>query len=273
MEIVVSEHCCFCFGVENAINRAEEVLSSSKPPFYLVGPIVHNRKVVESLIKQGFEVIDGPEGHGAGVAVIRAHGILKDEREKFLSSGFTLIDGTCPLVERNHGLAKESKLPLLLFGSATHAETKATASYANVPYEIYGSADAMPTSFPFPECNVIVQTTFSDSECSLMEARLKESGVKCHFLSKVCPSSGQRRKALMDMAGKVDAIVVVGDDGSANTMELVRISKKLSKPTFLVSDPCKIPTSLVKYGKVGVTAGASVPRTAMEEVIRRLSQL
>ena len=84
MKVTVAESSGFCFGVKNAVKAAEEAVKAppSGKPLVMLGDIVHNTMVVDSLKKGGFTVAETasevPEG---SFVLIRAHGITPEEKE------------------------------------------------------------------------------------------------------------------------------------------------------------------------------------------------
>ena len=75
--ITVSDAAGFCFGVQRAVETVERVAQEGGAVFTL-GPIVHNRHVVEHFAEMGVREIAAPEQAPAGsTVIIRAHGVGK----------------------------------------------------------------------------------------------------------------------------------------------------------------------------------------------------
>ena len=55
--IEINSHSGFCFGVVNAISKAEDLLKGNNE-LYVVGSIVHNKQEVARLSRKGMEVVD-----------------------------------------------------------------------------------------------------------------------------------------------------------------------------------------------------------------------
>ena len=60
MKVIVAEKCGFCPGVKSAVNMAEKILVEEKE-VYSLGPIIHNKDVVERLAKKGLKTVDNVE--------------------------------------------------------------------------------------------------------------------------------------------------------------------------------------------------------------------
>ena len=113
MKVTVAQSSGFCFGVKNAVKAAEEAVKN--PPLgkslVMLGDIVHNTMVVDSLKKGGFTVVenasDVPEG---AFVLIRAHGITPEEKEILEKRGCEIKDCTCPFVSKIHKIVREHAL-------------------------------------------------------------------------------------------------------------------------------------------------------------------
>ena len=67
----------FCFGVSRAVELVEQAARDGKQVVTL-GPIIHNRHVVDKFRDLGVGVIDAPEHAMSGQKVIiRSHGVAK----------------------------------------------------------------------------------------------------------------------------------------------------------------------------------------------------
>ena len=57
MIVTIAKSSGFCFGVKNAVEAAEKaVLERTDGKLVMLGEIVHNRFVVDKLVKSGFEI-------------------------------------------------------------------------------------------------------------------------------------------------------------------------------------------------------------------------
>ena len=114
----------FCKGVDNAVRKAEIAVEErrGKENIYFFGNIVHNNKVVDSLLSKGGKVVFSPdEVDGPGCLIVRAHGITDSLRSGFQAKGLEIIDCTCPVVLRGQSLVRESEKPVLILGYKGHS--------------------------------------------------------------------------------------------------------------------------------------------------------
>ena len=59
MEIVVGKRAGFCYGVNEAVTKADEVISKNKSDkVYCLGELVHNKQVIKNLEKKGLVFIN-----------------------------------------------------------------------------------------------------------------------------------------------------------------------------------------------------------------------
>jgi 4-hydroxy-3-methylbut-2-enyl diphosphate reductase IspH len=132
MKVLVAETCGFCHGVRNAIRIAEKVLSQERR-VYSLGPIIHNRDVVQRLAKAGLKTIDSVDEIDSGTVIIRSHGAAPDEIARLKEKGIKIIDATCVLVKRvqhiAEGLAKEN-YKVVVIGDENHPEVQAVVGCA-----------------------------------------------------------------------------------------------------------------------------------------------
>ena len=73
MRVLVAEKCGFCHGVRNAISVAEKILAAEDEVCSL-GPIIHNKDVVDRLAKSGLKTVGDVQDIPSGTVLIRSHG-------------------------------------------------------------------------------------------------------------------------------------------------------------------------------------------------------
>ena len=125
MSVTVAKSAGFCFGVSRAVELVETAAKEGKHTLTL-GPIIHNRHVVERFQKMGVQVIEQPEQAQPGdTVIIRSHGVSREVYERLEKQGAEIIDATCPFVKRIHNLVAQAEeagqLPIVI-GTPTHPE-------------------------------------------------------------------------------------------------------------------------------------------------------
>jgi 4-hydroxy-3-methylbut-2-enyl diphosphate reductase len=134
MSVTVAKNAGFCFGVSRAVELVEQSAASGKQVATL-GPIIHNRHVVEKFEKLGVKVIGSPSDAQPGMTVIiRSHGVAKRVIDELETHQVEIIDATCPFVKRIHGIVakarEEGKLPIII-GTRAHPEVEGIAGWCD----------------------------------------------------------------------------------------------------------------------------------------------
>lgn len=272
-KVIVSDKLGFCSGVESAINKAFEAAEQAikeNIPCYFYGEIVHNKRVISYFDKLSIKSIYSPDGVKPGLLVIRAHGISDREREAFIEKGFKLIDATCPVVMRNQALIRKEEGNILIIGYPKHAEVVSLIGAAKKDAIVINKAENLDSLDKSLTYSAVLQTTYSDLELDRIIKRCAALGIKIKFLNSICSASRMRRLGVERIRDEVEAFVVVGDRMSANAKELYDLAKSHCANSFLVEGADELPQELFSYYIIGVTAGASTPKTVYEEVIDTL---
>jgi 4-hydroxy-3-methylbut-2-enyl diphosphate reductase len=89
-------------------------------------------------------------------------------------------------------------------------------------------------------------------------------GLEVHETS--CPATERRQQSLVDLAQKVEAIVVVGGKESANTRWLHQVAVATGLPAWHVEGAADLPPGIGQFRTVGISAGASTPESLIAEV-------
>jgi 4-hydroxy-3-methylbut-2-enyl diphosphate reductase len=119
---------------------------------------------------------------------------------------------------------------------------------------------------PCPKLGIVSQTTISGEQFNKIVLRLLDKSKDIRILRTICMATEQRQKAAMDLAAKVDVMLVVGGKNSANTTKLAKICESICK-TYHVETAEEIsPEWFNQCKKVGITAGASTPDWIIREV-------
>jgi len=276
VKVIVAKTAGFCMGVRRALGLVLEA-AQKRTSLYTFGPLIHNNQVVQMLEAQGVRVIDDPVEARGGRAVLRAHGVTKQEAEVFEQLNVEVIDATCPKVQRSeHFVEKKASdgRPVIIVGDAGHAEVKALSSRAGdevyVISSIEEAREVKPSSVPV----IVAQTTFNEARYNEITAVLKEKYPEMEVLDSICSATHERQAEIRDLAARVDAIVVVGGRQSANTKRLAEIAQESGIPAFLIETADELPVDDLKnLLTVGVTAGASTPGWVTAEVVERLTSL
>lgn len=277
MELRKAEVLGFCGGVRRAVRMIEKELEQG--PLETLGAVVHNPHVVAELERRGARVVRSLEEARSGRIAITAHGVGEEVYREIEARGLKLIDTTCPIVLRAQraaaSLAREG-LKVIIFGEADHPEVRGILGWTRGS----GLAVLEPAAplEPLRRAALLSQTTkgaelFARFVGQFLEHHLK--GLEeLRIINTTCPETGRRYEAARELARWAEVVLVVGGRNSANTRRLAETCTRMGVETHLIEEAAEIdPRWLIAKERVGVTAGASTPDSAIGAVIRRLEEL
>jgi 4-hydroxy-3-methylbut-2-enyl diphosphate reductase len=278
MVIVKASVMGFCSGVRSAVHYVEDAIRIGKEkglPVYTIGALIHNEQFLDHLNRLGVNIIEEPEPHPPGVAVVRAHGIEKSLYQRFVQAGFTIVDGTCPRVIRSQKMVSTYTAKhwcVVLAGDPNHGEVKAVAGSAEDPSQVHvvHTVDDVAQLDCTRPVLVLSQTTFSSSMfeqiCRNIESRFSGTGLPVEIAQTICPATRQRQAAVKRICQDVEAMIIVGGKSSSNTKRLVELSLECGIPTWHINATSEIPQQIYDFDKIGLSAGASTPDWLIEDI-------
>jgi 4-hydroxy-3-methylbut-2-enyl diphosphate reductase len=187
-----------------------------------------------------------------------------------------VVDAVCPLVTKVHHEVKVRAgkgFHIIYVGHEGHEEavgTMAVAPDSITRVESVGEVRALP-EFTAPVA-MLAQTTLSHREWHEVAVSVRERfpEVWTPGRSDLCFATTNRQTALMEIAPRVDAFVVIGSSNSSNTRALERLAAEAGCARVLrVNSAAELPSDL--SGTVGVTAGASAPDELVSQVLSALA--
>ncbi|HDO1320574.1 TPA: 4-hydroxy-3-methylbut-2-enyl diphosphate reductase [Aeromonas veronii] len=285
MDILLANPRGFCAGVDRAISIVESALEKFGAPIYVRHEVVHNRYVVNKLKDAGAVFVEElDEVPDDSIVIFSAHGVAKTVREMAKSRALKVFDATCPLVTKVHmevHRASRKGSEAVLIGHAGHPEVIGTmGQYENREggmYLVETPEDVAKLKVKNPDdlC-FVTQTTLSVDETSDVIDALRKHFPKIQGPRKddICYATQNRQDAVREMAGLVDAMLVVGSRNSSNSNRLRELAEKVGARAYLIDDASMIEASWLEDVKaIGVTAGASAPEVLVQSVIARLREL
>ena len=273
----------FCAGVDRAVRIVEVALEKFGVPVYVRHEIVHNKTVVDGLAAKGAIFVDElNEVPTDAPVVFSAHGVARAVVDEAERRNMIAVDATCPLVTKVHIETRrhaDNHRHILLIGHAGHPEVEGTMGQVN-PDEvtlIETVDDARHVTPPEgADLAFATQTTLSVDDTaeiiSVLQFRFPDiSGPRGED---ICYATTNWQKAVKDIAGAVDLMLVIGAENSSNSKRLVEVAKLAgAKEAFLIADKNAIDWSLVDGADhIGLSAGASAPEILVEDVVAALRQ-
>ena len=199
---------------------------------------------------------------------------MYDEAEK---RRLHIVDATCPHVKKAQQDARKvinAKKVLVIIGEKDHPEVISISQWGGNRAIII---DKVEEAEEIPYCEtmgVVVQTTFSQSRFKQIESVLAGKTGHLDVYMTICAATRQRQEAAVELAGKVDAMIVIGGRNSANTGRLAQVCAEQGCPTYHVETAAEInPDDFAGMHDIGVTAGASTPDWIIQEVVKMMEDL
>jgi len=277
----------FCAGVDRAITIVERAIAKYGAPVYVRHEIVHNKYVVEGLRAKGAifveELDEVPDDRPV---VFSAHGVPKVIPQHAAARGLDFVDATCPLVSKVHRQAErqiEAGRHILFIGHMGHPEVIGTLG--QVPegtmtlietvedaeaYRAPAGTDAAGSGLAF-----LTQTTLSVDDTAQIVAVLQRRfpDIAAPKGEDICYATSNRQEAVKAIAGRAQAILVIGAPNSSNSLRLVEVAERNGSRAMLIQRAAEIPMDWLEGVEIlGLTAGASAPEILVREVVDMLGK-
>ena len=286
----MSKKAGFCPGVRRADEAVRKLLKekSENSKIFTLGHLIHNRIYNEELESLGITTttlaelgrILSEKKYGSVAAVIRAHGITKED-ESVLSEmaaahpELTVVDATCPFVKRIHDIAEENTgadTHFILFGSPTHPESQGIISHAKGDKTIVtslGEVESLDIGSKIPI--LCSQTTQNLVVFEKIKNFLKKLYTNAKIFDTICSVTENRQYEAIELAKRSDAMIVIGGKESSNTAKLYELSRGECPRTLWIEQAAELLTDFPDNAKrVGITAGASTPDGIILEVFKAM---
>ena len=273
MKVIVAEKCGFCHGVKNAIRMAEEILAQ-EDDVYSLGPIIHNKDVVEQLAQTGLKTVRKVEDIQSGTVLIRSHGAAPQQLAKLKEKGINIVDATCVLVKRLQRIAEQFEkdgYKVVVIGDENHPEVQAVVGCAKEAVVIADESDLhkLPKN---ARLGIVCQTTESPDHFGRMLGAIGRGSFReLKVVNTLCEEAIKRQQSAVQLCKRVDIMFVLGGLESANTRRLAELCKNENSQTYHLQNWNELNKKLL-FGKkiAGVTAGASTPEWIIGQFVEKL---
>jgi 4-hydroxy-3-methylbut-2-enyl diphosphate reductase len=274
MKIKLAENYGFCFGVKRAIKIAEENRNSAT-----YGPLIHNSKEIARL-KNDFNVAlseNQADFQSGDKAVIRTHGIPKDELAQLYARNVDVIDATCPYVTKPQQICEEMSeagYDIIIFGDEEHPEIKGVKSYAASGAHVVTSVEELQKLHLKDKIAVVAQTTRKAEDyleiCNYLIPRHKEVRV----FNTICNATFENQDAVRKLAKEADVMIVIGGKNSSNTKQLQSIALNAGIDSYHIEGADDLEPSWFDGKELcGISAGASTPDWIIQQVIEAIEAM
>ena len=280
MIIEIDQNSGFCFGVVNAIKKAEETLAKDKT-LYCIGDIVHNNIEVDRLKNQGLKTINHEEFKKLSntKVLFRAHGEPPLSYEEAKKNNIEIIDASCPVVLNLQKRIKKTFLELkkkegqiLIYGKKGHAEVNGLVGQTEGKAIVIECVeDIRKVDFKRP-VTLFSQTTKTLSGFKEITDALR---LKCQNELKIndtiCRKVSNRMPNIREFAKKHDVIIFVSGKKSSNGKLLFDVCKQENEQSYFVSHPNEVEiTWFSKAKSVGISGATSTPSWLMKHIANNI---
>jgi 4-hydroxy-3-methylbut-2-enyl diphosphate reductase len=252
---------------------AEKILAEEND-VYSLGPIIHNKDVVDRLANSGLKTVRKVEEIRSGTVLIRSHGAAPEQIAKLKEKGLNIVDATCILVKRVQHIAGELEkegYKVVIIGEENHPEVQAVVGCAKDVIVITDESDLHKLP-QYAKLGVVCQTTQSPDHFGKMIGAMGSGNFsELKVINTLCKEAIKRQESAVQLCRQVDIMFVLGGLESANTSRLAELCKKVNEHTYHLQNWDELDTSVLSDKKtVGVTAGASTPDWIINEFVENL---
>jgi 4-hydroxy-3-methylbut-2-en-1-yl diphosphate reductase len=292
IKVTIDKNSGYCFGVEYAIQMAEDELEESEF-LYCLGDIVHNDMEVKRLYSKGLRIISREQLQELKncKVLIRAHGEPPETYQIALQNNLELIDASCPVVLKLQNRVKNSydqtvakKGQIVIYGKEGHAEVIGLSGQTNQEAIIITSeADLSKIDFTRP-VTLFSQTTKSTAGFykikDLISQKIAEANQKNTLESSfeandsICRQVSNREPQLQKFAQEHDVLLFVSGKKSSNGKALYQACLNANTNSYFIENEEEInPDWLANAHMVGICGATSTPMWLMERVAQFVESL
>jgi len=270
----------FCFGVRRAVDMLEKV-AAGHGGVETLGALVHNQQVLDRLAGIGVRVAGGLEDIRGDMVAISSHGVAPEVEEELKGRHISIIDTTCPFVNRLQNAARrlaQSGFFIVVYGDAAHTEVRGVMGWAGGRgLATLDERDVFRLD-PVPRrLGVLSQTTQIPANFVGFVKRLIEGAFgqdsEVYIIDTICHDLRKRQAQALELAGKVDLMLVIGGKGSANTNRLAELCAAVTETHLIETADDIDPAWFEGKQTIGVTSGASTAEVTINEVLSKLEEL
>ena len=275
LDVTIDTKSGFCFGVEFAIEIAEEVLRE-EGELYCLGDIVHNDMEVKRLEEMGLKIIDHKELENMQdvKVLIRAHGEPPSTYDLAIKNNITLMDASCPVVLKLQNRIKKSHdkdEKIYIYGKHGHPEVKGLMGQTGKDAVVFQDIKELDLNKLPESLTLYTQTTKSKEKFYEIVSKLTKTGVNVNVNDTLCRQVSNRDNQLQDFSNNFDKIVFVSGTKSSNGNALFNVCKQNNSNSYFVSSSDEIDKAWFRRDEsVGVCGATSTPMWLMEEVKEKI---
>ncbi|MCS6924786.1 MAG: 4-hydroxy-3-methylbut-2-enyl diphosphate reductase [Candidatus Binatia bacterium] len=271
MKILVAETAGFCWGVRRALDQAVDLAKKTDGPVLTFGPLIHNAQVLEELTEQNIHAVEHLADIQGGTVLVRAHGVRPEVFEHLRARGADVYDATCPLVRKVQKIISKygnDGYDVVIVGDDHHAEVVGLRGYTPTRCFVVADEKEAENLPSFDRVCVVAQTTQNDDTFARTVEVIKQKARVIRATNTICEPTRDHQQETIELARRVDLMVVVGGRHSANTCRLAALAAQHGARVLHVETDAELRASDFEgCATVGVTAGASTPEWMINRVV------
>lgn len=289
MQIIKISPRGFCSGVVNAWKIVKDTIKQNPEcRVFMLGWFVHNQKMLDEVRSDNlfilddtnltrYELVKNLKVKPNDILILSAHGTDEKTIKLAKSKGLKIIDTTCEYVYKTHDVIKNGLInnkQVVYLGKENHPESLAALSISDKVILVTDPRQLMNINFNLPTI-ITNQTTLSIYDLKSCYQFIEQHFTDYEIKNDLCLATQQRQEALINLKTKLDVLIVVGDNKSNNSQQLLKIGKYKKIPLcFLVNSLQEVQSlNLNPKYVVGITSGASTPTSLTNTIIKYLQEL
>jgi len=275
LKIKIDINSGFCFGVTNAINKAENILQQ-KHELYCLGELVHNKEELRRLEQKRLKIIKyGDLTNLKNKRVLfRAHGEPPESYKLAEKNNNTIIDASCPTILKIQKQIKDSynnKENIYIFGKHNHPEIIGLTGQVNNNAIVFEDINELKINKLPRKLTLFSQTTKDINSFFEIVDILKQNGIDVKVQNTICKQVYKRQEELNDFAKGHNKIIFIADKSSSNGKVLFDECKNINPETYFVSSVMQIKKEWFnKNESVGICGATSTPMWLMKNAKKYL---
>ena len=280
MKIEIDPNAGFCFGVVNAIQKAEETLEKEEQ-LYCIGDIVHNSTEVDRLKGLGLQTIDHEEfAKLSGKKVLfRAHGEPPASYQTAKKKNIEVVDASCPVVlnlqkriKKAYREIQKSNGQIVIYGKKGHAEVNGLVGQTKgnaIVVESVKDLNAVNLELPVVLFSQTTKTIEGFTKISEKLKKIVKSSLKIN--DTICRKVSNRVPLIKEFAEKHEVLIFVSGKKSSNGKLLFDVCKKANSNSYFISGPDELDMAWFSSAKsVGISGATSTPGWLMKEIEEKI---
>jgi 4-hydroxy-3-methylbut-2-enyl diphosphate reductase len=277
MRIQKADKLGLCFGVGRAVKLLKEA-ANKYGEIETLGPVAHNRLLVEQLNGLGVKPVDNIEQAQGRILAITTHGTSPAVLADLKARRVRIIDTTCPIVRKAQNAVRElaeTGFDVIIFGDANHSEVKGLLGWAGGKgTAALNTRQIGKMAKSLSRLGIVSQTTQTQSAFFKFVRQLVGAVgsqiEEIRIINTLCKVVQSQQESAARLARQSQLMIVIGGGNSANARHLVDVCSPLVE-THSVETADEVRTSwLAGKNQIGITAGASTPDEAVEALVARL---